>query len=40
MDDESVMGYKGISLYPTPHQKHLLTRTFGCVRFVYNQYTT
>lgn len=38
--NNSVMGYKGISLYPTPHQKRLLTRTFGCVRFVYNQYTT
>ena len=38
--DESVMGYKGISLYPTPCQKRLLSRTFGCVRFVYNQYIT
>jgi putative transposase len=23
-------------LYPTPEQEQLLTRTFGCVRFVYN----
>lgn len=22
--------------YPTPEQADLLTRTFGCVRFVYN----
>lgn len=22
--------------YPTPEQEHLLSRTFGCVRFVYN----
>jgi putative transposase len=22
--------------YPTPSQRHMLARTFGCARFVYN----
>lgn len=22
--------------YPTPEQEHILARTFGCVRYVYN----
>ncbi len=25
-----------VRIYPTDEQKHILARTFGCVRFVYN----
>ena len=24
-------------LYPTPEQKHMFAKTFGCVRFIYNK---
>jgi len=29
------VGYRS-RFYPTPEQQHLLARTFGCVRYVYN----
>ena len=36
MDDATCRAYK-YRFYPTPEQKELLLRTFGCARFVYNK---
>ena len=34
--DKILKGYS-LRIYPTKEQQGLITRTFGCVRFVYNK---